>query len=259
MDLGEKIMERLEFKEVFSIPLPESVSSISWIAPFLNEKHAIPVTETVVTMWVVSALLIIFSVIITRNLKRIPSGVQSILESGIEFLENFSKSQFGKYSPVLGHYIGSVFLFLLAVNIIPVITPVGIPWFGGFEPPFEIKPPTRDINLTACLALITIILVLVLGIHARGVKGWVKNLFHPVGFMVVFNLMDFVTRPLSLCLRLFGNILGGFVLMTLIQIIMPIIIPAPFSLYFDLFDGLIQAVVFCFLTTLYINEAVTLE
>jgi F-type H+-transporting ATPase subunit a len=252
-------MEKLQFETVFSIPLPKSVGGISWLAPLLDESGRIPVTETVVVMWAVSALLIIFSIVLTHNLKTIPTGFQSIFEVGVEFLNKFSKEQFGRYSGTLGHYFGSVFLFLLVANIIPVITPIAIPWFGGFQPLFEIKPPTRDINLTAALALITIFMVLIFGIHARGIWGWIKNLFHPVPFMVIFNLMDFITRPLSLCLRLFGNILGGFVLMSLIQILIPIVVPVPLSLYFDLFDGIIQAVVFCFLSTLYINEAVTLE
>ena len=76
--------------------------------------------------------------------------------------------------------------------------------------------------------------------------------------MLPFNLLEYIIRPLSLCLRLFGNILGGFIIMLLIEHALPIPlgIPAFLSLYFDFFDGLIQAVVFVFLTTLFIAEAV---
>ncbi|GMO34863.1 MAG: F0F1 ATP synthase subunit A [Termitinemataceae bacterium] len=264
LNLGEAIMEKLEFKTVFSIPLPQSIAESSWVVRHesLFPKGTIPVTETVVVMWAISLFLIIFSIILTHKLKRVPTGMQAIFEVAIEFLNRFAKNQFGKYGSVLGHYIGTVFLFLLIANIIPIITPISIPWGNGgegFKAPFEIKPPTRDINLTSSLAVITILLVLILGIHARGPWKWAKNLFHPVGFMVIFNLMDFVTRPLSLSLRLFGNILGGFVMMSLIEFVMPVLVPVPLSLYFDLFDGAIQAVVFCFLTTLYINEAVTIQ
>jgi F-type H+-transporting ATPase subunit a len=150
-----------------------------------------------------------------------------------------------------------VFLFLLLANIIPAISPMGISIFG-LEPPFVLKPPTRDINLTAALALISILLVLFGGLRARGLKGWVKNLFQPVPMMLPFNLLEYIIRPVSLCLRLFGNILGGYIIMLLVEQALPIplIVPAALSLYFDFFDGLIQAVVFTFLTTLFVAEAV---
>ena len=69
------------------------------------------------------------------------------------------------------------------------------------------------------------------------------------------NILELVTRPLSLCMRLFGNVLGAFVIMELIKMVVPVIIPSIFSLYFDFFDGFIQAYVFVFLTSLFIAEA----
>ena len=70
------------------------------------------------------------------------------------------------------------------------------------------------------------------------------------------NILEIFTRPLSLCMRLFGNVLGAFVIMELIKMVVPVILPSVFSLYFDLFDGLLQAYVFVFLTSLYIQEAI---
>jgi F-type H+-transporting ATPase subunit a len=74
--------------------------------------------------------------------------------------------------------------------------------------------------------------------------------------MLPFNLLEYIIRPVSMCLRLFGNILGGFIIMMLIESVIPIAVPALVSIYFDLLDGLIQALVFTFLTTLFISEAV---
>jgi F-type H+-transporting ATPase subunit a len=76
-----------------------------------------------------------------------------------------------------------------------------------------------------------------------------------------FNILDLVTRPLSLCMRLFGNVLGAFVIMKLLELAMPapVIVPAVFSIYFDLFDGILQAYVFVFLTSLYIKEEIEEE
>jgi F-type H+-transporting ATPase subunit a len=129
---------------------------------------------------------------------------------------------------------------------------------GGFgrSALFELKPPTRDINMTAALAIMTILIVIVAGFKKRGFKGWFKHLAEPMPMMVPFNLMEYIIKPMSLALRLFGNILGAFIIMQLIEAVAPIGIPPVFSLYFDIIDGLIQALVFSFLTTLYIAESV---
>ncbi|MDR2588478.1 MAG: F0F1 ATP synthase subunit A [Spirochaetales bacterium] len=230
-------MEALEIKVVFSFSL---------------FGHTIPVTETVVVSWLVMAILIVFSFFAARHLRRRPSGPQALLETAIGFLNTFSREKFGAKSKYLGHYIGSLFLFLLVSNIIAVISPLS---FFGFEPLFTIKPPTRDINVSAPLALVSIALVLVCGFRAKGVGAWFRRLVYPMPLMLPFNIMEYGIRPLSLCLRLFGNILGAFVLMQMIEKLLPIGLPVIFSLYFDFLDGLIQAAVFVFLTSLYIAEA----
>ena len=70
------------------------------------------------------------------------------------------------------------------------------------------------------------------------------------------NLLEVIIRPLSLCMRLFGNVLGAFVIMELIKQLLPVALPVPFSLYFDIFDGLLQAYVFTFLTSMFIQEKI---
>jgi F-type H+-transporting ATPase subunit a len=110
--------------------------------------------------------------------------------------------------------------------------------------------------MTAALAIMTILIVIVAGFKKRGFKGWFKHLAEPMPMMVPFNLMEYIIKPMSLALRLFGNILGAFIIMQLIEAVAPIGIPPVFSLYFDIIDGLIQALVFSFLTTLYIAESV---
>jgi F-type H+-transporting ATPase subunit a len=235
-------MDALEIKTIFTV----TFGSLS-----------IPITETVVISWLVMLILIAASLALTRKLKTIPRGSQAILEAAVEFLNKFSKDQFGSFSKHLGHYMGSLFLFLLAANIIGVISPLEIRAFGReFIPPFVIRPPTKDINVTAALAVISILLVIVCGFMARGFGGWFKRLLYPLPMMLPFNLMEYGTRVISLALRLFGNILGGFVLMNLIEKLFPLVLPMIVSLYFDFFDGMIQALIFVFLTSLYISEAV---
>jgi len=235
-------MEALEIKTVFNLSLA---------------GRTLPITETVIISWAVMLILVFGSLALTRRLKQVPSGPQALLETGVEFLNNFAKNQFGSFSKYLGPYIGSLFLFLLTANIIGVLTPFEIKAFGReFIPPFSIRPPTRDINVTAALAVISITLLLVCGFAARGFRGWFKHLLHPFPMMLPFNIMEYGTRILSLSLRLFGNILGSYVLMHLLAGLFPVALPMVFSLYFDFFDGIIQAGIFVFLTSLYISEAV---
>lgn len=245
MSIGEKLIESLEIKTVFSF----KIGSLT-----------IPVTETVVLSWVVMVILILLAFFAVRRLRTVPRGAQAIVESLVEFLNSFSREQFGKYAPLFAPYIGTLFLYLLTANIIPALTPQGA---FGYEAPFEIKPPTRDINVPAALALVSILLVIFSGLIVRGPKGWLKTFFHPVPAMLPFNILEYIIKPVTLCLRLFGNILGAFIIMTLVQLALRnaigisvgiSIIP---SLYFDLLDGFIQALVFTFLTTLYVSESVS--
>jgi F-type H+-transporting ATPase subunit a len=238
-------MEALEIRTIFTLAL------------FNFEIH---ITETVVISWAVMLILIIGSLILTRKLKEVPAGAQAALEAGVEALNNFAKNQFGRFAKYLGPYMGALFLFLLLSNIISVLSPLEVKAFGReFIPPFMIRPPTRDINVTAALAVISILLVLICGFAARGAGGWLKNLLHPVPLMLPFNIMEYGTRLISLALRLFGNILGGYVLMSMIEGLLPVGLPVVLSLYFDFFDGLIQAAIFVFLTSLYIGEAVKVQ
>ena len=121
---------------------------------------------------------------------------------------------------------------------------------------FGLKPPTKDLNVTAALALMSIILVETSGIRSKGLKGWLKSFADPSPVIAPMNLLEVIIRPLSLCMRLFGNVLGAFVIMELIKQLLPVALPVPFSLYFDIFDGLLQAYVFTFLTSMFIQEKI---
>jgi F-type H+-transporting ATPase subunit a len=137
-------------------------------------------------------------------------------------------------------YLVTVLLYLGFANIIGV---------------FGFKPPTKSLNVTASLAVMSIILVQYAVIRAKGVRGWLKGFKSPTPIVTPFNILDLVTRPLSLCMRLFGNILGAYIIMEIIKYVVPVIIPAALSLYFDFFDGILQAYVFVFLTSMYIKVA----
>lgn len=238
LTLGERIKEALAFKTLFTV----NVGSLS-----------IPVTETVVTTWIVMVILIAGAFLLTRKMKTVPEGPQVFVEALVGFLNNFMKEQIGHNWRYFAPYVGTVALFLGVANMISFISPIA---GFGFEPPFMLKPPTRDINVTAALAVMTIVIVLFSSIAFKGVLGWLKSFLKPAPFMLPFNILEYAIKPLSLCLRLYGNILGAFIIMELIGMFVPIFVPPVIGMYFDFFDGLIQTVVFAFLSTLYIAEAV---
>ena len=103
---------------------------------------------------------------------------------------------------------------------------------------------------------LSIFLIEYAGFHKKGLKGFLKSFAEPSPVMLPINILEIAIRPTSLCMRLFGNVLGSYVVMKLLEFICPAILPIPFSLYFDFFDGFIQAYVFVFLTSLFIKEAI---
>ena len=184
----------------------------------------------------------ILSLILVRNLKvENPGRKQLLLEAGVEFLYNFFHGILGEEGKRYIPYLMTVVVYIGFANVCGI---------------FGFTPPTKDLNVTAAMAVMSIVLIEYSGIHQKGVKGWLKAFGQPVPVIAPLNLLEIIIRPLSLCMRLFGNVLGSFVVMELLKALLPVGLPVPFSLYFDVFDGLIQAYVFVFLTSLFIKEAV---
>ncbi|ADH60438.1 ATP synthase F0, A subunit [Thermoanaerobacter mathranii subsp. mathranii str. A3] len=200
----------------------------------------IPVTMTVVVEWIIMAVLIVATSAVTKGWKLVPEGTQNMVELIIEGFNKFVKNSLGDYWKDYTPYLGTVAAFLILANTISI---------------FGLAPPTKDISATSALALMSIVTVVIASIRARGVKGYAKYFFKsPINFFI--NVLDLFTRPLSLAARLFGNIFAAVTIMGLIERAVPIVLPAVFSIYFDLFDGLLQMLVFVFLTMLYIQEAI---
>ena len=188
------------------------------------------------------AALVLVSIWLTHDLRvENPGKKQLALESFYCWIKGFFEDIRGEKGKRYTNYMITVILYLGVSNMIGLL---------GF------KPPTKDMNVTIALALMSILLIEYSGIHSRGVKGWLKSFAEPMPMIAPINVMEIFIRPVSLCMRLFGNILGGFVVMELIKGVIPVIVPIPFSLYFDVFDGLIQAYVFVFLTSLFIKEQI---
>lgn len=202
----------------------------------------LPITESIVVTWIIMAALVLLSIIFVRNLRvENPGKVQLFLEMVIGALQNFFVDLMGESGKGYVPYLISTILFLGVSNLIGLL---------GFT------PPTKDMNVTVALALISLVLVEYAGVRKKGVVGFLKSFAEPIPWILPLNLMEVVIRPLSLCMRLFGNIFGAFMIMTMVKVLVPLVIPIVFSFYFDIFDGLLQAYVFVFLTGLYIRESI---
>lgn len=225
-ELVENLLEELNCETVFTIPLFGGIN----------------VGESVVVTWIIMAILTIASICLVRNLKvENPGKKQLLLESGISWAYDFFSGPLGEHGKRYIPYMTTVILYIGIANMIGL---------------FGFKPPTKDISVTIALALMSIILIEYAGFHKKGAKKWLKSFAEPVAIVAPLNVLEILIRPLSLCMRLFGNVLGAFVIMELLKLVVPVIIPVAFSCYFDIFDGLIQAYVFAFLTSLFIGEAV---
>lgn len=221
-NLGQALRDELNCESVFTI-------------------GGIGIYESVVVTWIIMTVVLLLSLILTRNLKvEHPGKRQLLLEQAVTSLEGITEGILGADGKRYAAYLTSVLMYLGIANLIGIL---------GF------KPPTKDLNVTAALAIMSIVLIEYAGIHQKGVKRWLKGFAEPIALVAPINVLELFIKPLSLCMRLFGNVLGAFVIMELIEYIMPVGLPVVFSMYFDIFDGLIQAYVFVFLTGLFIKEA----
>ena len=219
-------MEELNCETVFTIPI----------------FGGIGVSESVVVTWIILAVMVLVAFILTRNLRiaRI-SKRQAVAETIVTKLTGMVEDMTGPEGKRYVPYLTTVLVYIGLANIIGL---------------FGFKSPTKDLNVTAALANMSIVLDEGAGIYQRGVKKWLHKFTEPIAIVTPINILEVFTRPLSLCMRLFGNVLGSYVIMELLKIVVPIVVPAAFCLYFDIFDGLLQAYVFVFLTSLYIKEAI---
>lgn len=204
----------------------------------------VAIAESVVVSWVVVAVLVLLCIFLGSNLKvHHISKRQAAAEFIVTKLENMIAGITGEGGKAYVPYLFTVLLFLGLSNIMGV---------------FGFKPPTKSLIVPLPLAVMSIILVQIASIRARSPKGWLHSFIEPSPIVLPFNILDLVTRPLSLCMRLFGNILGAFVIMEILNHLTKVLVPAVLGLYFDFFDGLLQAYVFVYLTGMYIKEATEL-
>ncbi len=210
------------------------------------EVHA----QVLISSWIAIGLILTVVILGTRQMQRVPAGSQNLMEYAYEFVAGIAKGQIGEknYRPWVP-YVGTLFLFIFVSNWMGNL----FPWKLIELPNGELASPTNDINTTAGLALLTSIVYFYAGISKRGL-GYFKKYIEPTPILLPINVIEDLTKPLSLSFRLFGNILAEELVIAVLVLLVPLFIPVPVMILF-LFTGAIQALIFSTLSAAYIGEA----
>lgn len=212
-------------------------------------NFTINITRDIVVQWAVILVIGIVAYLLTRNLNRVPNKKQIVLESIYNYVENLVKSNMGEEFINYIPYVGALVVYLLTLNLIGLI---------------GIEPPTQNLSVTLGLGITSFLVINATAIKRNGFGGYAKGLRGEfpwlIPLMLPLNILERITLPISLALRLFGNMLAATLLIGMVydalssinffaQIGLPIIAHA----YFDVFDGTIQMLVFTMLTIVYIK------
>ncbi|MDR1001333.1 MAG: F0F1 ATP synthase subunit A [Clostridiales bacterium] len=211
-------------------------------------------TQSILGTWIIMAALILFTVFVNiyMRVKKFedvpkPRSLQNVLEVAVDSMHNLVRDNAGNDLGWLGGYFFGVFVYIVCCNYAPLL---------------KLRPPTADIATTLPLALNTFLLIHVLGLVKR--KGeYLKDYVKPMFLFLPIHLIGELARPISLALRLFGNLLGGMIMIDLLYHALPlyfrIALPVPLHIYFDIFIGALQAFIFTFLSITFISEHASVE
>ena len=220
------------------------------------------ITQSTVTLFLSTVILIIVALTVTRKLTKRPGRLQVVAEKLVTMLYNLVEDTMGKHNARFAPYIGTLFLSSIVCTLLGMTN--------------ILRSATADLSVTAAWALVTTGLVWYNNIKYQGFLGWLKGFTEPVVVMTPMNIVSEIASPLSLAFRHFGNVAGGSVLTGLIYFalsglssvvfgwlpgaigeipFLQVGIPAFLSIYFDLFSGFVQAFVFTLLTMVYVGGA----
>lgn len=207
-------------------------------------------TTTHISMIIVIASILIFAILANRAIKKadpnkVPGPFLNVVELIVESLDGMVASSMGdKKALRFRNYVGSLFIFILLCNLSGLL---------------GLRPPTADYGVTFPLAIMTWVLIQFNGFKYQKF-GKIKSLFEPIFLFFPMNLISEFSTPVSMSLRLFGNILSGTVMMGLIYGLLPKVLtlvwPAALHAYLDVFSGAIQTYVFCMLTMCFVSDAI---
>ena len=154
----------------------------------------IPVADSVLTSWILMALIMICVLLTVRRLKPDrPGRVQSLLEMAVSFLNRFAEENIGRHWRSFAPWLGTVAVYIACANLSGIL---------------GLTPPTKDVSVTAGLAITSVFLIYGGSFRFLGLRGGLHKFAEPLPLLLPINVMEIAIRPLSLCMRLFGNVLG---------------------------------------------------
>ena len=206
--------------------------------------------DTVISTIVAGAVLIGLGLVMRAQISPagVPGKLQLVFESLVDYIQNLVEDSFGvKVAPFVVPLATTLFAFILIANWVEIV-------------PTEDKliSPTSDINLTAAMAVLVLVWVHVTGIRKKGLLGYVKSFTGAPRWLIPFRGIEEIAKPLSLALRLFGNLFAGGLMIQLIALMPSFVLWLPTVVWklFDMFIGGIQALIFSLLTIVYFSFAV---
>jgi len=240
---------------------------ISLAAEKIGHLGSFPITNSILTSWIATIILVLVAFIATRNLKLVPKGIQNFFELVVEMLLNLVNSVMNdmaatkKYFPLLA----TIFLFIITNNWLGLFPGIGSIGFHEELHGKEVFVPifrggNADLNTTLALAIIAVVAIQIFGVIAIGAGKYISkflNFKSPILFFVgILEFISELSRIISFSFRLFGNIFAGEVLLAVITMLLPFVGPLPFY-GLEIFVGFIQALVFTMLALVFIKSAIT--
>ncbi|MFZ7119681.1 MAG: F0F1 ATP synthase subunit A [Eubacteriaceae bacterium] len=210
------------------------------------EVFGVRITQTTISMWGVMIVILIFCILATRNLKKVPGKLQVIAEMIVTSINDLTESTMGKHNMAFAPYMLTLFMYLAIANLTGLL---------------GVRPPTADLTMTLALALLTFFMTQFFGIKSKGIGGFLKGFFEPIPLLFPINVIGELANPISLSFRLFGNMLGGVIIMGLVYggltnlMYFAVGIPLLAHMYFDIFSGLLQSFIFVMLSMVFISMA----
>jgi F-type H+-transporting ATPase subunit a len=180
----------------------------------------------------------------------VPGRLQLVWETVVGQVRGQVEQQMGPTAPFVVPLAIALFMYILTAN-----------WLGLIPTMEKVPPPAADVNFTFALALVVIVWMHITSVRRKGIKGYFKHYTQPIAFLTPFNILEELAKPVSLALRLFGNIFSGTIMILLIGLFPVYILPVPNALWklFEMFIGVIQALIFAILTIIYFSSAVETE
>lgn len=201
----------------------------------------VPITQAVVTTWVIMAGLVLGSLFIKRHLTLHPSALQASMELVVDTVDSQIRDTMRVEPAPYRAFIGTLFCFIFVANWSAIVPGV--------------RPPTAQLETDAGLALLVFLAVIWFGVRAGGVGGYLKTFATPNPLMIPLNLLENVTRILSLVVRLFGNVMSGVLIIGIVMSLAGLLVPIPL-IALDLLIGAVQAYIFAVLAMVFIAGAI---